>query len=95
MVLGDEATGASIEGRDGRGGPPVSVVAVLIVVAAGAVEGVGELVAGDGAEGAVAEVCRDVYVEDGELHNAGWEDDFVAGGVVVGVYGWGEEGLLV
>ena len=84
-VLVYEALGAILEGGDGGVGPPVCVVAVLVVVAACRVEGVAELVARDGAEGAVGHVRRDVDVEDGELHDPGWEDNFVARWVIVGI----------
>lgn len=66
--------------------PPVRIIAILVVMAARRIKCVRELVPGDGAEGAIAEVLRDVDVKDGELHDASWEDDFVAGRVVVGVY---------
>ncbi len=85
VVLVDEAIGALLEIGDRLVRPPVCVVAVLVVVAAGGVEGVGELVAGDRPEGTVTEVLRHVDVEDGELHYTGRKDDLIARWVVV----WG------
>jgi hypothetical protein len=86
-VLLHEALRARLERRHGPVRPPVGVVAVLVVMAAGGVEGVRQLVAGHGPEGPVGEVLWHVDVEDGELHDAGGEDDFVARRVVVCVYG--------
>jgi hypothetical protein len=77
-VLLDEALSVGFECRNGLVGPPVGVIAVLIVVATGTVEGVGEFVAGDAAEGAVGEILRDGDVKDRELHYSGREDYFVA-----------------
>ena len=88
-VLVYEALCTFFEGGDGAVGPPVGVVPVLVVVAACGVECVAELVARDGAKRPVGHVRRHGDVEDGELHYARWEDDFVAGGVVVGVDGGG------
>lgn len=83
VVLIDEALGAVFEVGHGLVGPPVRVVAVLVVVAARRVEGVRELVPADRPEGAVAEVLRHVDVEDGELHYTCREDDLVTWWVVV------------
>lgn len=86
-VLVDEALGSFFEVLDRGVGPPVREVAVLIVVTTRGVKGVREFVARDGAERAIAEVLWHVHVKNGELHDSGWEDDFVAWGVVV--FGWG------
>ncbi len=85
-ILIDEALRAVLEGAHGARRPPVRVVAVRVVVAAGRVEGVAQLVARDGPEGAVGQVGGRGDVEDGGLHDARREDDLVARRVVVRVY---------
>lgn len=86
VVLRHKTPRPALEPGHGRVGPPVRVVAVLVVVPAGRVEGVGEFVAADRPERAVTEVLGDPDVEHGELHDARGEDDLVPRWVVVRVH---------
>lgn len=56
-MLGD-AVGSLLEGLDGRVRPPAPEDAVVIELASGGVEGMGELVGGDSSESSVLEVAR-------------------------------------
>lgn len=84
-VLLDEALGSVFKSLDRLLRPPVRVVARLVVVSTGGVEGVTELMAGYGTECTVRHVCGHVHIEDWELHDTRGEDDLVAWWVVIGI----------
>ena len=87
-VLVDKTFCAGLEGRDGGVRPPVGIIAVLIVMAACRIKSMRQFVPGHGPECPVAQVLRYVYIENGKLHDAGWEDDFVSRRVVIRVHSW-------
>lgn len=85
-VLFNKALSLFRESIDRALGPPIREVAILIVVTACAVKGVAELMTSDRTKCTIGHVFWDFDIEDGELHDTRWEDDFITRGVVVGVH---------
>lgn len=86
-ILARDALRALLEGLDGRVGPPVAETAFLVVLRARVVKRVSQLVGGDRAERAVAQVRGPAERVERRLEDAGREDDLAVGRRVVRVDG--------
>jgi hypothetical protein len=84
-ILVYEALGTFFERVDCGVRPPVCVVSVLVVVSASRIESVAELMTSNRPKRAVGHVRGNVDVEDGELHDAGRENNLITWWVVVGI----------
>lgn len=87
VILLHEAVCLVLEGLDSGLIPPVAIVTILVIVPAGRIKGVRQLVSCNCAEGSIGQVLgKGGIVEDGSLHDTSRENDLVAGWVVVRVH---------